>query len=98
PLLTGLRVLQLELAHFAADDEIAVVEAERAGNAVFVHLEADRINRRALAALLRTVEIADPHRPSPHAGKRRVRGRRVGGLFLVGRTPGADDGADGHSS
>src|ERR1700686_5056297 len=54
------RILDLELAHLARHDEVVVVERERPRDPVLVELEADRIDRRLLAALrVVAVEIAD---------------------------------------
>src|SRR5580704_13940300 len=55
-LLAGLRVLHLDRGEIAGDGEIAVVEEERAGDAVLIGLEADGVDRRLLAALVGAVE------------------------------------------
>ena len=51
--LTGLGVLHLQRRHLAGQNEIAVVEQQRARHAVLVELEGDGIDRRLLAGLLR---------------------------------------------
>lgn len=45
---TRLFLLQLQRRHFAGNTEIAVVEDQRAGNAVFIKLERGRIDRRLI--------------------------------------------------
>ena len=93
---TRLRVFQFERSHLAADREICVVENERARDAVLVKLEADRIDRRLLAALLGLfvifVEIADGHRPARQLGQRGQFCRCVGRVLFrleqsAGRSP-----------
>src|ERR1700693_682750 len=77
------RLLDVELAHGAGDDEIVVVELERARDAVLVEFEADRIDRGLLAALLvGAVEIADGHGPALGAGEPRLAGSRIVDLFV----------------
>src|SRR5689334_6628717 len=84
--LAGGRVLDLELAHVAADHEIVVVERERARDAVLVELEADRVDRCLLTARgIVAVEIADGDRPAREPGKRRLSGGCVGRQLFVGR-------------
>src|SRR5258708_255969 len=93
PSLARRGVLDLQLAHLAGDDELAVVERERARDAVLVELEADRIDRRLLALLLLgAVEIADRDRPAREAGERGLARGRVGRLLLVGLDLAADHG------
>src|SRR6266702_2072908 len=85
-LLAGLRGLDLERAHLAVDDEVAVVELERARDAVLVHFERDRVDRRLFARLVvrllgGLVEIADGHWPARKAGELVLAGR---GVFRLG--------------
>src|SRR5450631_4782651 len=71
----GLRFLQFQRRHVALDGEIAVVEHQRARDAVLVNLKGDGIDRRLLAAALGggvlLLEIADGHRPARELGKLR---------------------------
>ena len=102
-LLAGLRGLDLERAHLAVDDEVAVVELERARDAVLVHLERDRIDRRLLARLvvgllLGLVEIADGDRPAREAGERVLAGRGVLRLLRPARCGARSPRATGRSS
>src|SRR5882724_301956 len=86
-LLAGLHRLDVERAHRAVDDEIAIVEPQRARNAVLVYLEGDRIDRRLLARLVGAsffalVEIADGDRPAREAAQHILAGRRIVELFV----------------
>src|SRR5258707_1051111 len=69
--LTGRRILQVELRHGSRHDEIAVVKAERARNAVLVELEADSVGRGLFAGLGGALlEIADGEGPALETGQR----------------------------
>src|SRR5215831_9670829 len=48
---TRLRLLDFQRREFAGDDEVVVVERQRARDAVFVKLEADGVDRCLLAVL-----------------------------------------------
>src|ERR1700733_4815749 len=89
-----LRLFDLDRGEFVGHNEIVVVERQGTGNAVLVKLEADRIDRRLLAGILRLVlvEIADRDRPARDRAKLRLVGRSVGVLALVGREFAADHG------
>src|SRR5215469_9162286 len=89
--LAGRRVLNVELAHVARDDEVVVVELQRPRDAILVKLERDGIDRGLLLTLgIVAVEIADRHRPAGEALERRLSGSGVGRHLLVGRDGAAD--------
>src|ERR1700686_4673895 len=61
-------VLDVEPAERPGNDEVVVIEHQRARHAVLEQLERHRIDRRLLAVLLPGVAIviADRHRPAHH--------------------------------
>ncbi len=81
PLLAGLGGTNFELRHLARDDEVVVIERQRARDAVLVQFETDRIDRSLLARLVRLVvvsfEIADADRPAAHVQQHIVLGGGV---------------------
>src|SRR5262249_56480780 len=67
----------LDRGELAADGEIVVIEHERAGDAVLVKLECNRIHRNLIPALGRSVEITHGNRPTLEAGERLLTRCRV---------------------
>jgi len=57
-------VKKLETRHFPGENEIAVIESERARNTIFIEVERQGIARRVV--LFAGFEIADGDRPAPH--------------------------------
>src|SRR6202022_109275 len=55
---------ELETRHFPGENEIAIIEPERARNTIFVEVERQGIARRVI--LFAGFEIADGDRPAPH--------------------------------
>src|SRR6266487_2286000 len=64
-LLTRLRILDVELAHRARDDEIIVVEHQRPRHAVLIELERHCIDRGLLAVFGFGVAVVIAHRDRP---------------------------------
>src|SRR5258708_7447918 len=89
--LAGRRILQVELRHGSGHDEIAVVKAERARNAVLVELEADSVGRGLFAGLRGALlEIADGDGPALETGQRCIAGCSIVRQFLARRDGIAD--------
>src|SRR5271154_4940909 len=94
PSRTRLRLFHFDRAEFSTDDEVVVVERQRARNTVLVELEANGVSRCLVGVFLglTLIEIADRNGPAWDLGKFRLVGCRIIVFVLAGPDFLANDG------